>query len=419
MPAHAGFGEGEYAMRMTLANCVVAVAVCASASAVLAAPAAVDIPEDALKASLSGQYVKLISDWTDFYSKQMLESKDEAGVVAARTKLIGPDGYGKYDSPEFRFVYAREACKSLTGANVLDAKDTLKNIRVVNAALCVSRMPQPSIQATLDKMVVHANPAVRYFGWQGYRQIRAGLMNLNKEAIGKMFKPLSEQLPKEASPVVVEAMLAAANLATVDVTAVSEDVRKFASAESYAIYMKNWPTFCQAAIDGSGPMALACREGVQALKHFGNSFGADKAKMAAIQQAVADAMWCAGNSYDAARKLAAASDGLTKMAAEETADADAVLLRDCEDILNALAVLANPSAKRNNFVTAPLQDPKEKDGAAVLLGVVKWVEALKPNGVNQPAYKVQVAAAEPASVPASATADSTPPAQVPAATQPK
>jgi hypothetical protein len=368
-------------------------------SLVLAAPQAIDIPEDALKGKLRDEHIKMIADFTDNWAKQMMEAKDTGGIAAARNRILDRnDGYGKYDSAEYKYTYAREAVRSLLP--VLDASDALKNYRIVDAAYCISKMPQISVLPALEKMVGHTNPAVRYYAWICYRQLCPALMGVNKDNIAKIFQTMDAKMPTETSPKVVEAMLAMMSLPSSE-PGVSEDVVKFAQGEAYTILMKNWPALCQAILAGNADTTFACQEGMSALNYFGGVFASDKAKMTAIQQSMVDAMWCAALAYDAAKKLADSSDGMTKSDAEQTIEADSALLRAGEAAINTTV------GQKYYFISAPLVDPKEKAGLGVLEGVTKWVAALKASGVNQPAFKLPEVAqptSGPASGPASAPA---------------
>ena len=55
-------------------------------------------------------------------------------------------------------------------------------MRQVNVALAASKVDQADNQPSFEAMVVHANPAVRYLGWQGYSEARTLVLGLGRRA---------------------------------------------------------------------------------------------------------------------------------------------------------------------------------------------------------------------------------------------
>ena len=349
----------------------------------------IDIPELSLRSNLEAGQIRQIETYIQYYVDQMLAAKDEDAIVAARVKIL--DGYARYDIGEYRFIYAQMAAKQLLGE--LDAKGPLKSLRQINACLAVTRMPQTSIRLALEKMVTHDDTVVRYYGWQGYKDIRTILLAQSREIAGRMYQLLSQQMPKESSPQVLSVMMDVMNLSSVDMTSAADDVRKMAIDQSYTIFMANWPACLKGVAAGDKAMARACRDGTTTLGYFAMtpSLSEDKARNKNVLQSLVDLMWSAAAAYDKVLPTLETAEGKAKADAENRIDALIDVLLGDENTLN------NISGKRIVVIQTALTDSRIKDlGASVKLGVLDWVKEFKDAGVVQPKSSAGAASTGPA-----------------------
>jgi hypothetical protein len=244
------------------------------------------------------------------------------------------------------------------------------DIKQVNAALVLSRMPQVIMQPALEKMVVHRNPAVRYLGWRGYRGVRTLLLAQGPSYRQTMFRSLDAAVARENSPLVIRAIFGVLRIPAAG-AAVPEDVRRKAQEQAFAIFRQIWPNCCRRVLAGNAVMAEVSQEGLAALLNFAPIFRTQKASSEAILQMVVEMTWCSAMAYDQAG------------AAGPIAAANTVLLRECEKALNSL------KDTRHKDIEAPLTDPKQSDrGSAVRLGVLEWIKLLKDDGVVKPSFKL-------------------------------
>lgn len=356
-------------------------------------PPAIDIPDAELRGGALQTRVPQIDTYLTYWAGQIKDGKDESTIVAARGKILA--AYNQYDAAPFKSIYAQEAVKYLMP--LLDASDALKNLRQVNAALALAKMPQLANIPAYDKMVAQNDAAVRYFGWMGYRDIRGLLLGQPQTTAEKFYKLLATAMAKETSATVLATMMDALNLAAVDMTAVSDENRKMAQNQSYQIFMASWPAICQKVINGDDAMIEPARAGAAAMIFLVGAVEGDKARATALLQSTADMMYCASSAYTMQLQMAERATGLTKADAMASSERLSYLLRDLENLANFAA------KKTNNFLQTALTDSRVKDtkarAAGVELAVLKWTDDLKAGGVVAPKFTA------PATTPASGPAD--------------
>jgi len=328
-----------------------------------AAPPVWDISDAAISGGLLPSHVSQIDARIRYWVETMRQARDYKTVVTSRTGLL--QDYGSFGSVEFRYTFARLAAEFVTP--LLELPDDIKQ---VNAALALSRMPQVIMQPALEKMVVHRNPAVRYLGWRGYRGVRTLLLAQGPSYRQTMFRSLGAAAARENSPLVIRAIFGVLRIPAAG-AAVPEDVRSKAQEQAFVIFQQIWPSCCRRVLAGNAVMAEASQEGLAALLNFAPIFGAQKANSVAILQMVVEMTWCSAMAYDQAR------------ASGPIAAANTALLRECEKALN------NLKNTRNKDIEAPLTAPKQPDrGSAVRLGVLEWIKLLKDDGVVKPSFKL-------------------------------
>ncbi len=349
---------------------------------VLAAPPTpIDMAESVLEGPMGDAEKKKIAEWTDYWSKQVIEAKDKKAVDDARTSLI--EGYGKYpQSQTFRAAYAAEAARGLAAVTGVDAKDTLKTLKYVAAGVVLTRMPQIGIAPALDKLAVSDDVIGRYYAWTAYGQIRQPILADAKVA-QTVYTTLTTQMAKEKSAGVLAAMVEFLDLGGVDLASLNANVKKLAVDGGFATLAKNWPTLCEGIKGGSNtPMVDAGRNAIRALLAFQKEIKDEKSQAQMLQMTV-DLMSVGGTAYLDARKKAQ-STGATQAENVDRYNRLKPMLEDCEAMVNTMA----PDLKRplKNKVTAALRNENDPDpGAAVQGAVLDVIEELaKTKGVKAP-----------------------------------
>lgn len=357
-----------------------------------------DIPESALKGTLSSSHVAQIQARIKHWVDQIATAtRDEQAIPKARTGLI--NDYLSYESAGYRLTFAREAAKLLLPflKDRLADSDALKPLKEVNAALAVVRMPQVSLQPVVTVMVAHGNPAVRYLGWRAYIGLRIRVMGQGAEVRDRIFASLKAAADTEESPPVMGQIFKMLQLPRVRPEAVAETTYRSAQRRSFRTLQEIWPKQCRWLIAADDPaVAEASLGGVEAVASFAGVMATDRSGRQTTLQMLVDVAYAAAHAYaraGAEGALAVANEGL---------------LRECEKVLNAVA------GKQNTYLERALSDSKILDrGAAVIYGtdpstgkaygVLQWIEELKDLGVVKPAIKAPAptTTSAPASAPAS------------------
>lgn len=342
-----------------------------------AAAPALEINQADLDAGAMDTHVKAIAAFVKYWADQLAAGKDEKSILDARNGLI--EGYNKYDKPNYQLVYAREASKALVP--LLDGGEPNKTLKQVNLAIALSRMSAASVQDALTKMISNANPAVRLLACKGYKAARIKILAQTKADIDRMMTTLAERVKKEQSPNVLPDLYQVFRLPAACPAEVPEKIYGEAQKQMAGILGAAWPARCDSIV-ANVEYVQAGRYGVEAWSSLGQGV-TDKDLRKKILQSIVDMAWHAGRTYETAKG--------------GDLDTYAGLLLDCEKALNDI----KKTQKKN--VEGPLADPKksqEERSAAVVLGVLKWAEELKEDGVAEPKDEP----ATPASAPAAASA---------------
>jgi hypothetical protein len=113
------------------------------------------------------------------------------------------------DDPDLQYQFAVQTGDAiLTALNTIAANpnDDLAMLREVNLAIAGAHLRRVSSLALFESLIVHDNPAVRYYGWIGYDQIRTLLLAQGFDA-DALTNSLAQRLPVEPSAEVVAVML--------------------------------------------------------------------------------------------------------------------------------------------------------------------------------------------------------------------
>ena len=295
----------------------------------------------------------------------------------------------------------------------LSDSDELRSVREINAARIVAGLKQLAARRALGELIAHANPAVRYYGWVGYGNIRN--MCLRSENLrGGLVAGLSSRAGQEDSGVVVGEICRVLSLPERMPDELDDPtVYKAVAAEFVAILHDNWGAWLpQAAADFTWADALT--EGVTAVANLATimEIGDDDELKTELLQDLVNAAGAGAALYRTAQDGYIRADELAEQAAGErqqkaeqltkesqllAADAAraetaaAGMLLACEDALNELAGTDNDhlrlplSGWRRVTVSGRIIERKigsrSQRADAVQLGVITWDKEL---GLNQP-----------------------------------
>lgn len=312
-----------------------------------------EIPESSLKSGLLATDLALMDQYVAYWVDKLAEGGTEEAILDARTRLLR--GYNLYENWQFQGAYAERVTKAL--APLLESPDVRKQI---NAAMAVTQMRQVAIQPVLGSLVVSRNPALRLYGWTGYRRILLLVLAQGKEAVTTMLTALEKAAMNEECGPVMSAVLDMMYLAPDRPSIVSAAVFDETRMQLFDIFRKCWPRVCTKVLDGHPGMLRASGAGLEALRRIASDEDASKETQLAAIQMVVDQVWCAAKCY--------AAGGLTgsQMAATEA------LLRECETALNAITKLREIPINRALAVKA-----EESRAAEVEVAVSTWIRRLE------------------------------------------
>jgi hypothetical protein len=234
----------------------------------------------------------------------------------------------------------------------------------------------------LESLVVSRNPALRLYGWTGYRRILLLVLAQGKESVTTMLTSLDKAATGEDCGPVMSAVLDMMYLAPDRPSIVSAAVFDETRARLFEVFRKSWPRVCKKVLDGHPGMVRAAAAGLDALRRVASDENASKDTQLGAIQMVVDLAWCAAKCY------AAGGQTGSQVAATEA------LLRECETALNAITKL------RKIPIYQALAVKVEADRAAeVEAAVSTWIRALENANwpVHEPEFQPSpVAATQPA-----------------------
>ena len=197
-------------------------------------------------------------------------------------------------------------------------------------------MSQVSIQPLLRAMVVHKSPAVRFFGWTAYTQLRTNALAHGAMASKPMFEALKTSAARETDLYVLAELIRVLRLPLRGEAVITPEAYNAAQDRSYQILRSIWPALCRAMLTGRAAAADAATMGLETAKvlHDGLGDGADK--KVALQLA-ADVAWHAGAAFDLAQRWDKALEEAKASAGEAgEADLDAETAAKLEAIAKSL-----------------------------------------------------------------------------------
>ena len=376
-------------------NSRVWVAAVAFAVGVLAVVAAAQTPEikpetKALRGELNASQTAEVDAFLRFCANRMAGSPDAAAdavspkVIAASRQVViaaygtdNGDGYMRYFAQSAAENFARIALRSA---------DPLV---LVNASLVLSRLTRPEIAPALDQMVVHPNPAVRYYGAATYATIREGMLIRGPEHRDRMFTALRARAGAETSPVVSAVLFGALDLSGSKAIFPVLGPARVAARETLAELVKR---NLQAVRDGEQAMCTAYGRAVATVRAMAE-YTTDKPGRVSLLQTLADIMANAGQAY-----LEQGKSSKGKSAAQLSQ-----LLIDCEQAMSQI------TGEPKSQVARVLRMSGADRGARVKYEVNNWVGT-----PDTPGVLTALGVTPPAVLPSS-TSPAVPPTTAPAA----
>lgn len=331
--------------------------------------------------------------YVSYWVGALRDAKADANVLTARVMLV--EGYKKMEANDKGYSYADKAGSA--GSDALSkgfGADALAKVKEINLAMALSQMPKVSIQPALEILVASKDPAVRLFGWRGYRAAREKLLLQGPQPWTRMaMTSVGKAAQMETSAPVLDqvfTMLEMTGALPNDATQNTKDAWNLAQSESLAALTKNWRRWCQQVLAGDEELAGVCASAARAVASHADWIGPDKAQRAKMLQMIVDMAYCAATGFIQAKT------------AGQSGDTFGNLMRECENVLNATAKTAK------DFIKKPLEDPRVGQNLNWVLlwvvpqtetrGMMAWVDFLKDQGVVEP--KVEAPAPTPPTAPA-------------------
>ncbi len=345
-----------------------------------------DIPSIELTAGLSPASVQQIDDLLGYHAKAISDAEGkqkQAFVLAGRDALIA--AYNNYESIQFKNTVAKRAF-DIVGP-LLDTGDDLQKI---NVAIVLAEMSAASGQANLEKMISHSNDAVRFYGWQGYGQARMAILAAGSaEPTDKMMASMAKAIEQEKSSVVMRVVFESLNFPPSAPEGVSRDKYDRTRREALKIVASNWQSLSNQVRDGDRELSEGFRRATSAIANSWDLLSLDPAQRTKYLQMIIDVAWSSAQAYEAAMLVAERASGLTKDDANEKIAANTLLLRSCEQALNAI------TKGNRDYLARTLTDTSIADRASAPrgwkdlttgqeYGLLAWIEELKAEGVTIP-----------------------------------
>jgi hypothetical protein len=328
-----------------------------------------EIPESSLRSGLLAADLDAVDKYVTYWADKLTTAGSEQEILDARARLTR--GYNRYDNWQFRGAYAERAAKALTA--VLDSPDVRKQI---NAAMAISQMREVAVQPVLEMMVVHHNPALRLYGWLGYRRIRLEVLAQGKDPVGTMLRSLEKAAMTEDCGPVMASVLDMMYLSPDRPSIVSPTVFDGTRTRLFEIFRQCWPRVCQKVLNGHQSMIRAGGAGLDALRRIATDEDATKETQLAAVQMVVDLVWCSAKRYAAGGQTSA------QVATNEA------LLRECETALNAITKLRQIPVNQALGVR-----DEAKRAAEVEVAVSRWIRLL--DNANWPVHEPKFQSAPP------------------------
>jgi len=273
-------------------------AVSAPPAAAPAGPPKLEIPRNQADIGPLDNYLPQIRERIKYWVTKMRDATTVDALVAARTGLV--KDFEMFDRPRelggspeertdtaYHHSFAGEAANQLMP--LLEAPDGIRSVRQVNVALALAQMASASLQDSLAKLAADkTNPAVRYLGWQGYRESCTAILSQRSKAkTDRLFQVMKDRAAAETSAPVVGVLLHALRLTVARPKTVDANEYRDAQKRAFAILSQEWMPRCKQVQVGDAEMAAAMVHGVESVKALAGALKDDKEiQTAALQMLI-------------------------------------------------------------------------------------------------------------------------------------
>ena len=358
---------------LVLLTCLAFLATLSATSAAWAQVPEISAKTQAAGTSLTDEQRREIDTFVTFYAEKLAADVADAAadatwqraIIAARDAVVRT--YSQGAGSAFRMYFAESIAKDFVPA-VLGAS---RPQALVNAAIAVSKIDHPSVAPGLERMVAHANPAVRYCGMAGYVTIRDELLREEKSRTA-LLEMLAARAEAETSAPVLVLGVGAADLTGSQVgEAILRPIRP-AALEIIVTVLKSAQTL-QLVRDNDTAAFRALAGAATAAGSMGESYKNDD-RVKPVLDALAAVLVNAGEAYWDFSGI----DG-DKPSRLEPAQAWRQLMGDCERAMRRL------TGKTANAVSEAIRTRvRIPDARAVKLAVNEWVGSEGMDGVLTP-----------------------------------
>lgn len=318
--------------------------------------AQIEVPADAMRSPLGDEHRQLIATYLDAQAAAMGQADQAAQVLQVRNDLLA--AYRKYENINYQLPFSQLAAQKLTP--LLDSDQPLKQ---VNIAMTLSQMAQVGVQSSLEKMLVHASPAVRFYGWQGFERIRMLVLAQGPEPVNEMFTAFQAAIAKETSACVLRAIYPVLVYDQPKPNFVGAPEYQDASQRSLDMLTNLWPRQCTMVGTADVAAIRSAQAGVRKLDALARTRAGNRdGQMPVLLMDVA-MMTCAADAYKASGGEGLAADELR------------LLLKDLQESINLITAMH----------VSPITDAMKQSNAKtrsemVAKAVQQWVSELQAAG---------------------------------------
>lgn len=340
-------------------------------------PPTINIPEGLRSGDLLTNHERQVTQRFEYYLKRLAVTSLTEEIVENGSRLL--EIYMWYPEPAYRQQVAEmfvELAEPYISGQAYPKDDELAMVRRINVAMAASKMESRATQPLLEVMIQSKNPAIRFFGWKGYGNIRLPL--LSGQVNRTLLASLETALAEETSGVVLSEVFRVVNVSPSDLIAVNAGARAEIARQFMPLIAAVWDARLEQMRKAQAlEYVTALEAGVNALATYKGDDIAPKACERVYKTAVtAAAEYIKANEMKDEIIEAGDVEDLDEAAKVNQLDARSkamlTLIRACEQALNDLVPgLSVPSVDETirKFPTTP--------GAAVLLLMKEdWKQAL-------------------------------------------
>lgn len=359
---------------------------------------------------------RMLTERIRYWVARIRNSATAKDVVTARRGLTVDYDAARVNNWAASFAHLSQESLQPILTDALKKDDPLRKLKQINVAMAVSAMPQPAARPTLEIMVTHTSPAVRYLGWIGFLQIRPLLASQEDAEVNEFVALVKAAAARETSPVVIGALIDLFNIRPTAAAAMPAPAVAKLRQGARETLVAMWPAGCKQALLGSLDWPQTMVNALPVLIQLNATLGDDNQARTQIFQMIIDAMWCAGVGYEKATH---------GMADESLSPAER---QRYHKRWAAATALLRISEKALRVVTETKKSPVQKALGGndpqtlvedVRLAIHDWIGLLATRGVVAPKHEKFGVKKEPTTQPGPETRPTTAPARTQPTTKPK